>query len=197
MSYNSFTSIDLTRPRALGYTIGCGFNWRVLNEQEEPLSSVVVKIGASTRIELPGYPIDCNATFMKKVVPIQVIDVSNGNSEIPLGDLLEYEDNYGRLKKHSLVVFYTGWNGRGEFYSLSENAAELLVSRNVVGIALDTPNPDPPGSFTVHKLMLGSGKVIFENLCNLHMLPPTGAFLCVVLPEMRSVRESVVGIIPV
>ena len=53
------------------------------------------------------------------------------------------------------------------FPAFSAASAELLLKRNVAGIAIDTLSPDClDPDFTVHTLILGAGKYIIENIAD-------------------------------
>ena len=56
--------------------------------------------------------------------------------------------------------------------------ALLLLERGIVGIGVDTLSPDTPESgYPVHKVLLGSGKYIIENIANSESLPIQGGFI--------------------
>ena len=115
----------------------------------------------------------------------------------------------------SLAIVYTGWSqfwtdpkqyrneddeGITHFPSIGEDAAMLLLSRGVSGIAVDTLSPDTATSgYPVHKHFLSAKKYIIENVCNAHKLPPTG-FSVIVLPiKIKDAAEApvrMVGLIP-
>ncbi len=63
--------------------------------------------------------------------------------------------------------YWTGWS-----YPDSE-ASHALVARGIVGIGFDGPSADPVDTetFDLHKVWLGGGRMILENLTNLDLLP--------------------------
>jgi kynurenine formamidase len=63
--------------------------------------------------------------------------------------------------------YWTGWS-----YPDVE-AAGALIERGVVGIGFDGPSADPVDTetFELHKVWLGAGRMILENLTNLDLLP--------------------------
>jgi arylformamidase len=87
-----------------------------------------------------------------------------------LGDLGEgdwlflYSDN-GR--NWGSDAYWTGWS-----YPDAE-ASRMIVERGVVGIGFDGPSADPVDTetFDLHKVWLGAGRMILENLTNLDLLP--------------------------
>ncbi len=92
--------------------------------------------------------------------------------------------------KIDFILFHTGWSGKWEedsyFYDfpvLEEEAAAHIASLPLKGIGVDCISIDPTGSvaMTNHKHILGSGKVIIENLCHLEELRE-GDFFFACLP---------------
>jgi kynurenine formamidase len=63
--------------------------------------------------------------------------------------------------------YWTGWS-----YP-DADAASALVDRGVVGVGFDGPSADPVDTetFDLHKVWLGGGRMILENLTNLDLLP--------------------------
>ena len=77
----------------------------------------------------------------------------------------------------SWIVIYTGWYkhwGADKYFDhfpvLSEDAAEFLVEKQIVGIGLDVISIDAIDSedYPIHNIILGNGLYIIENLTNLH-----------------------------
>ncbi len=69
-----------------------------------------------------------------------------------------------------LVAF--GWDRmrgteRFQYPYLARDAAEALVRLGIEGLGVDTPSPDHPPDYPVHRLLLGHGIVIVENLAGL------------------------------
>lgn len=64
--------------------------------------------------------------------------------------------------------YWTGWS-----YPDAE-AARQLIARGISGVGFDGPSPDPVDStdFPLHRVWLGAGRLILENLTNLDHLPP-------------------------
>ena len=54
------------------------------------------------------------------------------------------------------------------------DAALALIDRGISGVGFDGPSPDPVDStdFPLHRVWLGAGRLILENLTNLDLLPP-------------------------
>ena len=87
-----------------------------------------------------------------------------------LGDLGEgdwlflYSDNGRNWGKEA---YWTGWS-----YPDVE-ATQMLIDRGIVGIGFDGPSADPVDTetFALHRVWLGAGRMILENLTNLDALP--------------------------
>jgi kynurenine formamidase len=64
-------------------------------------------------------------------------------------------------------AYWTGWS-----YP-DADASRRLVERGIVGIGFDGPSADPVDTetFDLHKVWLGAGRMILENLTNLDLLP--------------------------
>jgi kynurenine formamidase len=136
--------------------------------------------------------------------------VSNHEYQISVDDIVLFEHEHGVIKQDTLVILHTGWdhrwpdsqayrnrNAQGSmvFPTLALDAAEFLLERNVVGIAIDTLSPDLPESdFPVHRLLLGQNKYIIENLHNAPLLPPKGATV-IALPVKINATEAPVRVI--
>ncbi len=135
------------------------------------------------------------------VGPAAVIDIRskaerNPDYELTVADILDWERQWGRLPKGAIVVLYSGW-GRywGDkkaylgsdrprdvlnlhFPGFSVEAAEFLVrQRDIAAVAVDTASIDhgPSRDFPVHRIVNGANKPAFENVANVHLLPPSGA----------------------
>jgi len=140
------------------------------------------------------------------IVPAIVIDVSikvwkDPDYRLNVQDIQEWEKVNGRIPPDSLVIMNSGWfrkfdtpeeyinqdaDGVMHFPGFSESAAKMLLERNIAGIGIDTLSIDYGAStdFAVHKLVLGKGKLMIENLDNLGALPPKGA-------------TAIIGVLPV
>ncbi len=136
-----------------------------------------------------------------------VIDVSHkadADYSISINDIESYETAHGIIPKGALVIGFTGWyryfsdpvkyrnvdlNGRMHFPSFSESAAELLLERDIAGIAIDTLSPDcQDDTYPVHRLILGAGKYIIENIADCSGIPSQGAHV-IALP-LRAVDAT-------
>jgi len=118
--------------------------------------------------------------------PALVIDLSRKElqprQQISWADLSSW---HAHIREGVIVLIYTGWSERywckPQYYNhpyLTADAAEGLVASGVRVLGLDTLSPDetPFGGiggengYRFHKIFLGAGGVIAENLINLSAL---------------------------
>lgn len=143
--------------------------------------------------------------------PAAVIDVrasaaAHRDYEVQVADILEWEHNHGPLPQGAIVAIYTGWGrfwGKKQAYLGSEKpgdvdnlhfpgfsaaAAEFLVKeRDIAAVAIDTASIDPGPSrdFLAHRIFNGANKPAFENVANLHLVPPRGATIVALPMKIR------------
>jgi len=138
-----------------------------------------------------------------------VIDVSskvsqNRDYQIQVQDITDWEGLYGTLANDGIVLFHTGMGAywpdaaaylgtdlRGQegvgnlsFPGIHPDAALWLVeNRSIKAVGLDTPSLDYGKSthFETHQIFSEQNIPGFENVANLHKLPPVGAYV-VALP---------------
>ena len=161
--------------------------------------------GANSIAEIP---------LKELIIPTCIINVSKQSHpdyKISLEDVKNYESNFEIIPAGSLVIGYTGWSrfwldpiayrnenedGQMCFPSFSVQAAELLLKRNISGLAIDTLSPDCSDStFPVHRLVLGAGKYIIENIADCSQIPPKGTYTIVFPLRIEECTESPVRIV--
>ncbi|MEW6635584.1 MAG: cyclase family protein [Actinomycetota bacterium] len=113
------------------------------------------------------------------VGPAVILDVrgKKPRERITVEDLRPYE---ARLSEGVIAVVRTGWEehyGTDRYYEhpfLDRRAAQLLLDSGVMTVAVDALNVDEtvvdgphPEGYPVHRLVLGAGGIIAENLTNL------------------------------
>lgn len=138
------------------------------------------------------------ANLVREAVVIDISEACAKDADYLLTarDITNWEDRYGRLPEHSIVLIRTGW-GRfwGDrkkylgtdvpldtdnlhFPGISREAAELLArERKVAAVGIDTASLDNGSSrdFVAHQVLTGSNVYGLENVANLDTLPPKGA----------------------
>lgn len=124
------------------------------------------------------------------------------NYRISARDLRDFENRYGQIPPGAFVIARTGWEEHWtdpkryvnmdeksvmHFPGFGEDAARLLLERNINGVGIDTLSIDygPSQDFIVHKILLGANKLGLENMANLNELPPRGATLIVGALKIR------------
>jgi kynurenine formamidase len=135
-----------------------------------------------THIDAPGHMIPGAQTldrfqvdkFIGRAVVIDVPKVPDACIGLRL-----LEAQADRLKGSDFVLFHTGWDAKWgqesyfhDFPVLSGEAARWLCTLGIKGLGFDCISVDPVGStdMNIHKILLGAGLVIVENLCNLATL---------------------------
>ena len=113
--------------------------------------------------------------------------------ELTAAQIEEIESRDGEIPPGSAVLVHTGWDrylddperygggARTEFPGLAVDAAQLLVTRGVAGIGIDTLGVDPGESelFAAHRITLPAGLWHAEGLVGLERVPLRGAWLVV------------------
>jgi len=112
------------------------------------------------------------------------------NMSITQYDIVSFEAKNGKIQPNSAVIFGTGWSknlARKDYFTknpgLSADAAKYLSKKRVSLIGIDSPSIDmgKDSKFSVHHVLLKSGILILENLCNLDKIQRT-SFMLIVLP---------------
>jgi kynurenine formamidase len=76
--------------------------------------------------------------------------------------------NSGNAVNYGAEAYWTGWS-----YP-DADASRALIERGISGIGFDGPSADPVDTtdYGLHRIWLGAGRLILENLANLDRLPP-------------------------
>lgn len=222
--FDHFKIIDLTHPLSSHVPTwdgSCGFCLTIKQDYDQTfrLQHLTMQAGIGTHMDAPCHRIQgglsiADIPLEQLIVPICVINVSeqaDADYEISVKDVENYEKAHGAISKNSLVVGYTGWerfwldpkayrnedaNGHKHFPAFSSQAIELLLKRDIAGIAIDTLSPDClDASFSVHRLVLGAGKYIIENIANCSQLPPKGSYAIALPLRVEECAESPMRII--
>lgn len=197
--------VDLTHslsPDIPTWDGGCGFINTVKVDYDACTTDVKFRVqqlsmnaGIGTHMDAPAHCIPGGAAIdqldlQHLVAPCVVVDVSHNTHErytVSVADIHTFENSYGAIKPGSFVIIRTGWDkfwhqpdryrNNHIFPSISLEAAQLLLSLQIVGLGIDTLSPDrPEDGYPVHKAMLGAGIYIVENIVNAGDLPPVGSY---------------------
>ncbi len=211
--------IDLTHSLSSDipqWNIDCGFKKFITldyaacdAEVKFQVNKLNMVAGIGTHIDAPAHCIKGAKTIdqislNQLIARCYLIDVSNKSHEaykISVNDIFDFELNYERIQKCSIVLFYTGWSQFWEnnaqyrnnliFPSVSIEAAQLLLERNVHGLGIDTLSPDCGDSgFPVHQLFLKNDKIIIENIANARQLPAVGSVLFALPMKIKDGTEA-------
>ena len=137
-----------------------------------------------THVDAPAHQIAGGDTLdeigLERLVTDAVtIDVSQRDPHGAVS-LAELEPHLDRVRAGDIVLFYsdnarnygtdaywTGWS-----YP-DADAARALIDRGISAIGFDGPSADPVDSTTydLHRIWLGAGRMILENVNNLDLLP--------------------------
>ncbi len=218
--FSPFKLIDLTHTldsQAPTWSGDCGFHHHVIVDYPEAcrVQSIEMNAGTGTHIDAPAHFIPgamgaSDIPLDELIAPVFMIDVSakaHADYYISCKDILDFEKQYGKIMPGSLVIGYTGWDrfwhdakkfrnpdetGQMHFPGFSAESAELLLERNIVGLAVDSLSPDCLDlTFPVHYSILGAGKYIVENLANCQLLPPVGSFSLILPIKTRDGTEAI------
>lgn len=223
-SVKNYEAIDLTHEvhsEIPTWDLTCGYFVKTMRDYHDcegqfKFRSQVLDIRASagTHIDSPahcfeGAPDVSDLPLERLITSCVVIDVSKQATEhykVSVTDIEVFESKYGTIQPNTCVLFYTGWSrfwdepkkyhNKLVFPSISAEAAELLLQRQIVGIGIDTLSPDcdERGSF-VHHIILGANKFIVENIANLDRMPPAGAVLLIMPLNLVGAAESPVRLV--
>ena len=139
----------------------------------------------------------------------EIIDVSTNALQdrdylISAKDILDWEKENGLLEEDRIIIFKTGY---GKFYpnrekyfgtskkgdeaipelhfpGISEEAAKLLVNKNIKAVGIDTPSLDygQSADFIAHQILMGANIPGFENVANLEQLNAESEVYILALP---------------
>jgi kynurenine formamidase len=219
INFDNIKWVDLTHSLSSEipqWNSNCGFQKFISLNYEECDAEVKFQVnrlemvsGIGTHIDAPSHCIK-NAKTIDQISLNQliancyVINVSNKadeNYRASVNDIYDFESRYEKIRAGSIVLFYTGWSKFWEdvikyrnnlqFPSISKEAAELLLERNVAGLGIDTLSPDCANTgFPVHQILLKNDKIIIENVANAWFLPPVGAVLFALPIKIKDGTEA-------
>ena len=224
MSIFPYRLIDLTHElheNVPAWNGRCGFNHDIhmdYSDCEGEYKFRVMKLkmhaGIGTHVDAPSHCIQGGQSihdfdvndFVMPCVVIDVEDKCHERYSLSVKDVEDFESEYGTIAKNSCVMVKTGWSkfwiepvkyhNNHVFPSVSPEAAELLIKLGVSALGIDTFSPDrPEDGFKVHKILLGAGGIIIENVANLDSIPPSGSFVMVLPIKIKDGAEAPVRLV--
>ncbi len=222
---DDFVFIDLTHTLSpdvphWGVDVGFKYNARLIQNAEAPgkikfrVQRLEMSAGIGTHMDAPSHCYEHAASIsdipLNALITVcRVIDVSDhvhDDYSVTADDIHSFEKKYGTIPSGAFVIIYTGWAERWEqpgkyrnekiFPNISIEAAKILLSRNIVGIGIDTLSPDAFGSdFPVHELMLSAGKYIIENVANAKQLNPGDSYIFALPMKIKDGTEAPVRLV--
>lgn len=178
----------------------------------------ITKLGVGTHIDAPSHFIAGKRTIDRLtleslIAPAYIIDISHkacADYQLSSDDIMTAERSQGNIPPKAVVIVYTGWDrywqdslmfrsmdadGLMHFPCISLEATEYLLSKDIVGVGIDTLSPETDCNFPVHHLLLGQDKYILENLAHCAKLPKTGAHIIALPPKIENATESALRVI--
>jgi kynurenine formamidase len=151
--------------------------------------------------DLPNNTTD-TISAQKFIAPACVIDMTKRVASDPdylvtIADIEAWEGEHGRIPSGSWALLRSGWSKRKDpkdFLNAGEDGPHtpgphpdlplfLAKERDAIGFGTETVGTDAGQSFAFdtpfpcHHNMHGAGKFGLPSLCNLDLLPPTGAVI--------------------
>lgn len=211
-------TLDETIPSWNG---GCGFKHEIRLDYDDCATDVKFRVqqikmhaGIGTHIDAPAHIIPGGLTvdqlsLQQLIAPCVMIDLSSRAHErygVSVDDIFAFEEVHGIIQPQSFIIIRTGWDrfwsephryrNNHVFPSITSEAAQFLLKRQVVGVGIDTLSPDrPEDGYPVHAAILGAGKYIVENVANSSMVPPVGSFILVLPIKTKGGTEAPVRLI--
>jgi arylformamidase len=144
----------------------------------ELLNHIGTHVDAPSHLVAGGHTLD-EIALERLVCDALTLDVSEREpGPLPLAELEPHLDairpgdlvllNSGNARHYGDERYWTGWS-----YPDPE-ASRALIERGISGIGFDGPSADPVDTtdYGLHRIWLGAGRLILENLANLDQLPP-------------------------
>lgn len=144
-------------------------------------------------------------SLKEMVYPLVVIDKSaacaaNPDYELTIGDVQEFEEQYGKIPEGAFVAFRSDWYKRDDMNNYDKDnkphypgwkpeAIKWLVeNRHIGSIGHEPGDTDAPASPTYlqgEQYILGTDRIQVEFMRNLDLVPPVGAIIFVTFPKVK------------
>ncbi len=220
----SYQYIDLTHPLTNDiptWDLSCGFQCKITHDYPDSheatlfrIQTIVSPLGVGTHMDAPAHcfpqaktieQIDLN-TLITQCYVIDVAKQSHEDFSINALEIKKFIEVHGAIAENSLVIFHTGWgkfwqqphryHNEYRFPYLQSDAAEMLLEYNIAGLGIDTLSPDRKDSdFPVHRLMLGAGKYIIENVAHADKMPSIGGYSIALPMSIADATEAPIRLV--
>jgi arylformamidase len=181
--------VDLTQPMANGMPVMEGIeppqfrDFADVSVDGYAMSQYTFANHTGTHVDAPSHQIAGGASLdqipLDKLVTYAVTIDLTGHEPGPVGPA-DLDSQLDQVLAGDLVLFRSGnarnWGIDAYWYGWcypDKLAAQVLIDRDVAGIGFDGPSADPvdTDTYELHRLWLGAGKIIIENLASLAELP--------------------------
>ncbi len=195
----------------------CGFTAEIKCDYDEcegeykfRVHQLKMHAGIGTHIDSPSHCIPGGKTvdeipLQKLRAPCIKIDISahaREDTQLTVNDITAFESKHGEIKPGVFALIYTGWSKHWNdpqkyrnnlvFPTISQEAAQYLLDKDIVGLGIDTLSPDKPETgFTTHNILLGADRYIVENVANADTLPSVGATIMVMPLKIKATESPV------
>lgn len=200
------------------WDLSCGFHNKIVldyNQCDGPAKFRVQAIncpaGIGTHMDAPAHCFPGAKTIdhfsleqcRKSCVVINIADKAQADNgyQLTIEDINLFEEKHGDIALDSFVIVYTGWSKYWNnpekyhnnliFPSVSAEAAEYLLAKNIAGLGIDTLSPDiGESNFDVHRILLGANKFIIENIAQADLMPAVGADVLILPLKIKDGTEA-------
>lgn len=149
------------------------------------------------------------------VIDICVQATINPDYTLNISDILDWEQQHGKIPYECVVLLNTGWskkwhdpsafmcedaNGNMHFPGFGAEATKFLLNtRHITGVGIDTHGVDGglDTTFTINRMVLEKPRIVLENLTNLDKLPVRGFKIVVAPLLLQKGSGSPVGVLAI
>jgi arylformamidase len=181
--------VDLTQPMANGMPVMAGITPPEFRDLAEvatdgyAMSQYTFVNHTGTHVDAPAHQIADGASLDdipldRLVTDALTIDLT-GHAPGPVGPA-DIDASLRLARPGDIVLFRSGnaenWGSDAYWHGWcypDAAAAQALIDRGISGVGFDGPSADPVTSedYPLHRLWLGAGKIIIENLASMAELP--------------------------
>jgi arylformamidase len=181
--------VDLTQPMTNGMPVMEGIEPPQFRDLADvsvdgyAMSQYTFVNHTGTHVDAPAHQIAGGASLdeipLDRLVTYAVTIDLTGHEPGPVG-LADFDGQLDQMLAGDLVLFRSdnarNWGTDAYWHGWcypDTLAARALIDRDVAGIGFDGPSADPVDTddYELHRLWLGAGKIIIENLASLAELP--------------------------